>query len=244
MGRMTTTYQAFGKPEQKVTAYTYNSSGCKEKIIKFDGTVIAHTYDPLDRIATVFSTDKTVEYTYEYDLNDNVICVNDLINGTSTKRQYDIHNYLTEETLGNHQCLTYANDHLGRITNIALPDGSNIAYEYHGTRLKNVKRLSANSKELYRHSYTGYDQTGKVTEATLPNNTGKIHYTYDKGGRLKNINTTYWNQTIDGYDKSGNIIGKTTNVDGIDGPVYGPSLKRKGDEYMKKYGSVENLGIR
>ena len=212
LGRVTTSYQAFGHPEQKVTAFGYNDAGHKTKVIKFDGTIIHYTHDVLGRVATMTSTDNTIAYEYTYDLNDNVISIVDAIQGTSTVKKYYSHNYLIEETLGNGQRLIFDNDKLGRMTKVTLSDSTAIEYEYDGSRLKHIRRLDADGNSSYSHSYDEYDLAGKVTKTTLAADSGSMHYSYDKCGRLKNIESDTWKQTVDAYDKAGNITGKTTTI--------------------------------
>ena len=162
VGRITKLYQAFGEPEQKVTAFGYNTSGIKDRVIKFDGTVIDYTHDVLGRVSTMTSSDASIDYEYTYDLNDNVTSIFDKVNGTSTTKEYDCYNYLIKETLGNGQSVTYTNDLHGRMLQVNLSDDSAIGYEYDGSRLVRVFRIDGTGSSSYSHSYDVYDFTGKV----------------------------------------------------------------------------------
>ena len=214
MGRPTTHYQAYGLPEQKVTSFAYNPAGSKTKTEKFDGIIIAYKHDALGRVSEIFSSDKTIDYRYTYDLNDNVINITDKINNVTTSKKYDCYNFLVQETLGNGQSFVYTNDLMGRILNVTLSDGTGISYDYDGIQLKSISRVNENGGCLYQHGYDEYDLNGKVVQMTMAGDVGPVKYSYDKCGRIISIDAGSWKQTIDGYDKSGNIIAKSTVIDG------------------------------
>ena len=59
--------EAAGTPDQKITHTHYNSKGQKELIIKPDGVTLTHLYDGLGRLSELFSSDKTIHYSYTSD---------------------------------------------------------------------------------------------------------------------------------------------------------------------------------
>ncbi len=205
MNRLTATYQAFGTPEQKVFSVSYTSSGNKEKCVKPDGTTLAYSYDPLERLVSVTSSDHTIHDLYAYDLHDNVIQIDDLVRGLTTRKSYDSEGRLRQEVLGNGLSLEYAPDYLGRARQVTLPDHTAVSYDYGGSLLKAVNRLDAHSQVLYAHVYEEYDQAGRVLQAEMPGNAGKIHYTYDSLGRLTQIDSKGWSEQGVEYDKAGNL---------------------------------------
>lgn len=206
--RLTKCFEAYGTPEQKVTKITYNHYGQKETLIKNDGISLIHTYDVLGRLQSLCSSDSTIHYTYEYDLNDNPIEVKDEIHGIATIRNYDSHGFMIGEKLGNHLAMTYQQDGMGRTNKMVLPDGSGIEYNYHANLLKNVNRVDASNQLQYSHNYETYDFSGNLTKSILPLNTGTLNFEYDILGRLKtaSLDTKGWKEHIKEYDSVGNII--------------------------------------
>lgn len=205
--RMTACYEAYETPEQKQTKIVYNAFGQKESLIKNDGTILTHTYDALGRLQSHQSSDGKIDYFYEYDLNSNPIRVNDHINGTSTVREYDQNGFMIREELGNGAVIRYGCDYIGRINNMILPDNTKIAYEYKGSQLKAINRLSSTDQVDYIHQYQSYDHSGNLTKAILAKRAGTLNFDYDILGRVTNIaaDTSCWNEQIKSYDSVGNI---------------------------------------
>ena len=201
--------EAFGEPEQKKTCREYTSMGQVARIIKPDGVVITHTYDPLDRLIEKSSSDGTVHYNYTYNLNDNVTCVHDHNRGTKTRRIFDQHNRIVEETLAHGATLKYAYDCLGRITNLTFPDSSSVAYSYDAKNLNDITRHRLNDSYIHRYHY---DLSCRVSSTDLPKNLGNIHYRYDSCLRTTHITSPYWTQTLS-YDTCGNP-NRITSTDG------------------------------
>ena len=63
----------------KTTEWTYEK-GRLHTLKMADGVVLTHRYDSLGRLQEQSSSDKTIHYSYIYDLNDNLLKVEDLIN--------------------------------------------------------------------------------------------------------------------------------------------------------------------
>lgn len=207
--RLTESYEAYGTPEQKITKIGYNAYGQKETLTKNDGIVLTQTYDAMGRLQSHTSSDGSINYTYEYDLNGNPTRVDDLVNNTSTIKKYDHNGFLTHETLGNGISNEYTHDYTGRVKEIFLSDKTKIVYTYHANRLKSVDRLDAQDKILYSHQYEEYDLSGNLIKSILPKAAGTLSYEYDIKGRLKcaAANGDVWKEEIKSYDKVGNIQG-------------------------------------
>lgn len=202
MNRVVKCIEAVSTPEQKTTQYTYNQHGQKETIVKPDGTSILHSYDYLGRLSAIKAMDNSVIYNYEYDLNDNLTKVIDLVNNTVTLKTYDIHNGLLTETLGNGLHVAYSYDTLGRPSTITLPDNSHVSYVYQGANLAEVKRGK------YSHKYKEYDLSGNVLSAQLIGAAGTLSTTYDTLDRVTGIETSFWKQSITAYDALGNLLSR------------------------------------
>lgn len=203
-------YEAIGTPEQKHTRVHYNNYGQKDLVIKPDGTQITHEYDKLGRLFEFRASDNSFHYTYEYDKNNNPVRVTDHKNKTSTIKTFDGHSNLVKETLGNCLTLYYTYDFIGRPKSITYPDNTSIRYEYDASRLKEIHR---EGPEKYVHQYKKYDLSGKVIEAQLIGDAGSVSYDYDTLGRLRETKTPQWNETIEAFDKAGNLLSKAVQDD-------------------------------
>ncbi len=146
MNRLIDCYEALGTPKEKHTAIRYNTQGQKSAIIKPDDVTIHHDYDAFGRLKEFYASDKSFYYSYQYDLNSNLIAVNDLNNRTINSRIYDDNDRMIEETLGNGLNIHYDYDRAGRVTKTGLPDETAVSYEYDGYRLSRVARLQKTEK--------------------------------------------------------------------------------------------------
>ncbi len=198
--------------DEKSTRYTYTPSGLIHTITKPDGIVLTHTYDALERLLTLTSSDGTVKYTYSYDLNDNITQVQDEVLNTTYTYAYDPWGRKTVDTLLNGVQPKYTYDRLGRLTYASFPSGS-IDYIYTQDHLKDVIRRDAQGNELYRHSYTSFDLEGKVLQSELIGQIGTLMTRYDALGRVTSLGSPYWSETIptNGFDASGNLRSLTIN---------------------------------
>ncbi len=211
MNRLIDCYEALGTPKEKHTAIRYNTQGQKSAIIKPDDLTIHHDYDAFGRLKEFYASDKSFHYTYQYDLNSNLIAVNDLNNRTINSRIYDDNDRMIDETLGNGLNIHYDYDRAGRVTKTGLPDETAVSYEYDGYRLSRVARLTKNGKTGYRHSYEEFDLSGNVLQSKLIGRAGPLTQRYDLLQR--NIETTHHHYSEKGflYDKVGNLLEK--NID-------------------------------
>ena len=200
--RLVRSIDAHLTPAQKITVRQYNSFGQLDKIIKQDGVAIRHAYDGLGRLATLSTSDQSVGYVYHYDANNNVIQVEDTCNHRSTYKTYDANNRVISETLGNGLTNHYAYDGQGRLSHVTLPDGSGTDYAYTGALLKTITRGD------FIHTYA-YDQAGQVIGSVLPGQAGKIAYTYDRLGRVRDIDAPFFREKLDAFDAAGRLVKQT-----------------------------------
>ncbi len=209
--RLTACCEAQGTPEQKITKITYNRHGYKDKFIKADGTSLSHTYDALGRLAKLQSSDKTIHYIYHYDLNNNPIKVEDVVNQAYTLKKYDNNNCLSSEQLGHGLACSYRYDRLGRLVDLTLPDGSNIAYGFANCFMQSVKRRDSQGNELYTHTYDSFDLNGNLSKAHFIGKGGVVEYAYDILGRSTATTTAKWQEALLRYDSVGNLLEKSVN---------------------------------
>lgn len=174
------------------TEYHYGPTGLLEWISKPDGESISTYYNDWGKPRRVKSSDETVDYAFEYDLNGNIVEAIDLIKGTATLREYDDEGLVVRETLGNGLLMNYAYDIKGRKTKTILPDATEIAYEYDALSLRAVKRINRFGDVLYAHEYTAFDEEGRVISESLPGDLGERYTDYDDSGRAVAIETPYF----------------------------------------------------
>lgn len=200
--------EAKGSSEEKHTRVQYNGKGLKELLVQPSGVTITYKYDALGRLKTFKSSDKSIHYSYSYDLNDNILQITDHIHDSATDAIYDQYNQLISEALGNELTLKYAYDSMGRLVNVIFPDQTQSQYTYKGQLITSVSRQKANHS--YIHSYDSYDLAGHLTTSTLIGKAGTIKACYDLLGRVTKIEAPNWNSLL-AYDAAGNLIDQQIN---------------------------------
>ncbi len=201
-GRLVAVRDGAGSPDQKTTLYFYNTLGQKNSETQANEISLNYTYDVLGRLSTLDSTDYTVSYLYEYDEKDNVVLVQDRINGTTTESEYDALNQLTREKLANNLTLNYTYDTVGRLTTMVLPDHTAVTYTYKGSLLDTVSRNN------FTHTYVARNTSGRVIEERLPS--GEIRTTtYAPNEQKLEINTNGFVDKVVTRDVSGNVTQRT-----------------------------------
>lgn len=185
----------------KKTQFIYDSLGRLVRKIKPDGTTLDYYYDALDRLIQLKAPG--ISYRFIYDLNNNCLQTIDEIHQLEQHRRYNILNCLVYEEITPGNAIAMGRDSLGRITSLALPDGSTTHYQYDILNLKAIQRGLA--------KFTmSYDLCGHQTERKLPNNL-KINTRYDPLGRPIRIEAPSWIQTLDSFDANGNLLQSTLN---------------------------------
>lgn len=198
--------------EQKITLYTYTKSGKLESLTKPNGTIITYEYDDLGRNCRLYSSDKTVDYSYEYNLNNQIILATDNTLNIFTKRTLDGKGRLLKETLASGLEISKEYDPLGRETLLLLPDHSSIEYVYDAFYLRYVKRLSEYQDLLYSHHYKTYDLSENLIEEIFFQEKVLRTYSYDLCGRKNKITDPHLQQEIISYDKGSRITNLITKT--------------------------------
>jgi RHS repeat-associated protein len=191
-------------PSGKTTKYTYDSLGRLIQRQKPDGVSLNYTYDALGRLKEMSSTDGTVKYTYDYDLHDNPIQIQDLVHHTHQKRTYDILSRLIEEELSLDLTVHYEYDDLNRLTQMTLPDGSYVLYTYDSFYLIKAERFDPFGLLLYDYKCQAYDLQGNLLRTLSP--AGEVKYTYDLLGRAIEVKTPHWESHLQNFDPVGNLL--------------------------------------
>lgn len=191
-------------PQGKTTEFRYDAMNRLEQKIKPDGVKLDYNYDALGRLKTLTSSDGTIAYTYDYDLHDNVIKIQDSIHHITQNRTFDLYDRLEKEELGTRVVIYYTYDPLDRLTKLTLPDGAFIHYHYDAYHLKKLQRFNSSGAINYEVELPAYDLRGNLLELRSP--AGVIQYTYDLLGRPVNINSSFWESSLEHFDAAGNLF--------------------------------------
>ena len=203
MGQLTCLTQAEGFPEQQITHTQYNAYGQKEKVIKSDGKILSYTYDSLGRLEKQFSSDRSIDYIYHYNLRHQVLQIEDRKQQTLSHFQYDARGRLLKETLSTGISITYAYDLLDRVIGLTLPDASQIGYSYDALNLRKIERIK-NQQLLYTHTYDAFDLAGLNLKSKAINQQENL-FCYDLQKRPLSIENFSFKQTHAQYDRGGRL---------------------------------------
>lgn len=208
--RITAIHEGLGTVLQKDTYYKYNCLGQLLQIIKPDGTTLFYSYNDKDLLSELQTSDGSIAYKYEYDDQQRLVKIYDLLHDTCQYREFDAFNQLSMESDGLSQT-HYQYDLLGRCTEIILPDQSGINYHYANNQLFSVERFSKDRLSLYSHKYFYDQETGQLQLSQLIKNVGELHYGYDKSGNLKHIISPWWSEEYSpsSLDENGRLISRT-----------------------------------
>ena len=72
----------------------------------------------------------TIRYRYQYDANNNLVAVQDIVTGQTTTREVDEYNRLKKETQATGFIFEYAYDRAGRQTRVLMPGSNAVDYVY------------------------------------------------------------------------------------------------------------------
>ncbi len=198
--------ESAGTPEQKITHFTYNSFAQKVQTLKPDGCSLFYTYDPLQRVQSLTSSDQSLSYRYAYNRRHQLTQVEDCKAQTVQACRYDENGQLIEERFNHGLSMDYRYDRMGRLTALSLPDQSTVEYKYDAFHLRQVDRSSKGAL-LYTHRYSAYDPSSLLLQERLIGLSGEVNYTYDPAGRPKEIGHSSFTQTIppQGFDAVGRL---------------------------------------
>jgi|GEM_PF-3378857 len=189
------------------TSMTYNQANELVETTKPDGVHVTRNYDCFGQETQVSSSDKTIGYEKTYSANGDLTEMHSLVSGGITSRCYDRRGNLTEETFEHGYTIQHKYDELGRKKQTTHPDGSSIRYQYRGDHLKKIT-LCKDTQETVLHTYDTFNDEGSLLTETRGDGS-RASYTYDTSGRLlANLSETY-NETVDAYSETGNVLSHT-----------------------------------
>lgn len=193
-------YDEMGRVAQRLEndkkhRYRYDASGNLVWQQKPDGTVIDFSYDGLSRITKRSSSDQTIDESYEYDLDGNLIKFS---GKETTTREVDAWGNVVRETLGNGLVVEQEYDRAGQRIQLHLPVGGSIAYKYRSGWLREVSRHGDKS---YCYQYTHYLLGGMPSVEKMIGSLGEITHGYDRRNRRILSGHHYGEETIDAFDE-------------------------------------------
>ena len=192
--------------KNKLTKFSYNEVGAVLTKTKADGVVLSYVYDDLGRQIEAHSSDNSVSYHFSYDLNDNMIVSEDLLTGKILRRDFDQFGRLRAEVFPHGNEIRFDYDQYGRVSKVMLPDQSQIEYSFNPVFTQSVSRILPNGSQQFTHEYNFTDFLGRSKETKMISG-DEVHFSWDKLGRIKTIETPYVSEKIpeDGYDSVGNL---------------------------------------
>jgi RHS repeat-associated protein len=210
MHRIESIIEGMNTPEQKTTAFSYNSLGQKETTTFADGSKLHHQYDEKGRLKRYFSSDQTIDYEYSYDPSDRPVAIYNHKTGKKTSRTYDPFGLVTEEIQENDLSTRYTYDRVGRLLDLIFQDSSKVSYSYTPAFLHSITRCSPQGKSLYNYTILERDLSGNILSAKLPYSAGTLSMQYDLLGRVTDYSHPKFSEYGNTYDSVGNLTASSS----------------------------------
>lgn len=189
--RTTYTYDNKGNVLTMTEQATSDSNGSQGAAAPVTGSprIWTYTYNDFDQVLTVTGprTDVVDKTIYVYDTKGNLSTVTNAAGHVTTLEAYD------------------ANGRVGQITD---PNGlvTTLSYTPRGW----LKQRTSSGEGLTETTTYDYDNVGKMTKVTLPDNS-YINYSYDDAHRLTKISDSLGNSINYTLDNMGNRINETVS---------------------------------
>jgi len=137
------------------TRYQYDATGRVTKQIRPDGEVIQYAYDAAGNLTSVTPPGRPAhDFTYTpVDLQASYIPPDIGLAKHSTTYAYDKDRQLTRITRPDDKTLDFAYDNVGRLTQLAIPEGD-ISYAYDNAT-SNLKSITTTDGETLSYGYNG-----------------------------------------------------------------------------------------
>lgn len=204
LGRLIATCEGYLSPDEKWTKTSWNDHQ-KIALVEFsDGTWLEFSYDKEGRQTRFTSSDKTIDYHFEYDENRNLIHYTDALHALEGFRSYTQDGQLKTETLMNGLALENRFDSLGRRTSLKIDRFGEVQSTFKGGHLHKITRFDSSSNPLYEHTYEEFDRRGLPIKEQLIFSLGEKRTTYAPSGRPKKISTLHFEEEAF-FDEQGRI---------------------------------------
>ncbi len=201
MGRNIKLIEAGGTPDAKITHKAYTPRGELAKLTKPDGSEVFYTYNDLNQLVLIHSSDGTVHHEMSYNRLGHLQTSDGLIRKTDAKGR------VLSETFPLGHSIQNTFDSLGRKTSCQLPEANClIEYSYEGRNLSSISRKTMDGQEIYSHRYLKRDLSRHLLEESLIGNLGLIKHTFDRMSRRVETQAPHFSQQILEFDPVGNIL--------------------------------------
>lgn len=169
-------------PLERKAKREYDAAGNLKKTEDALGRTISYSYDAADRPTKVdYSEVSTADVTYKYDKDGNVI---EMTDGTSTTtREYDQLDRLTEVKDGAKEVVKYKYDLGNEVTELVYPNGETVKRAF-----DKAGRLEKVTDWLGKETAFSYNRDSAVKAMTFPSTTSNVdEYSYDKADQLTEV---------------------------------------------------------
>jgi RHS repeat-associated protein len=211
MGRLTQKIEAADQSYAKVTSHSYDKSGRRIQTVKPNGVSLHYSYDPLDHLTALGSSDRSIHYVYSYDLLGRQISSLDLNTNQKNEKVYDRKGRVIEEKMAHGFTVSSEYDCLDRRTQFTLPDSSLIRYDYDPRYLRKILRYSTSKQLLYVHAFDTYDQSGNSISESLISDLGALTHAYNLLGQEDALISPCFSHRVIQRDAVGNVLQSSLN---------------------------------
>ena len=200
------------------TAYKYVYDGSGNLYSAYDaalGLTIYYEYDHTDRCVKSYTKDNATgailsSYSYQYDVNNNLIKLTCSTNGTTwaTTYTYDKDNRPITATLASGKAITNTYDSIGRLSTKSIGAyTTTLSYlaGINGSQTAMVSSYQNSTDAAYQYEY---DANGNITH--IQQGDTHLYYQYDALNQLVREDNSILNKSITyTYDDRGNMLNKT-----------------------------------
>ena len=191
----------------KRTHFAYDNKNRLTYVIKPNRTRINYTYDNLDRLVKLDSSNRRCSYSWKYHKSSSLpTLIEDHVYNQTIERNYDDLGRLISETFPSNSTIKRSYDFQDRCINVIMPDSSSIRYHYDPLHLRQINRYGKAKTLQYFHEYCSYDLSGNLLKENMIYNLGEINTTYDLLARPNKSSSSYYFHKILEFDPNSNII--------------------------------------
>ncbi len=187
--------------------YSYHPSGRLASKTLPNGKVLNYAYNPLGYLESLHSSDGSINFNFRTNKLGDIIEAVDISQAYSITRELDPFGNILREQTSDGLVLDKKYDCFNRPLELEFSEGS-IKYEYDPLYLRCVSRFNSQKDQLYTHTYSRYDQSGRLLEESLIGELGTANFQYDKNGQKTASFSPYFTQTCN-YNKMGNLVEST-----------------------------------
>ena len=178
-----------------------------------DGVVVTREFEQ-GHLKHYFSTDGSVDYSFEYDQRGQVISARDHVHGHHVLREVDASGRICKEMLGTGLQIGWHYNSDGQRDCVFLHDGSKISYRYKGYHLEAIHRVDATGELCYSHSYQLKDNSQVPDSLELIGQAGRVQIEWTPDGRVLSSKGPYWRESLNQRDDNlGDVTVRVTDED-------------------------------